>query len=515
MLTPSDLNLPEKFTSWRPGQLETAAKIAAFQKYAFLLDAPTGSGKSLIAAAVQRLFDKPIVYICTTKQLQDQLLRDFPYARTLKGRGNYVCLKYPRMFPDISAEDCTHSEANECTLRGKCPYIREKRIALQAPLAVLNTAYFLSEANYVGAFSGRDFLVVDEVDTLEDQLMSFVEVVITARQLANLDVEPPRYKTKFESWIDWGRRTLDVLRPRLRELEAELEGGEWTTVNIKALRVKRNLKRLVGKLEFFVKEVDKTWVWYPGEDRWVFKPVWVSKYAHAALWKHTKKILGMSATILDPRQVSANTGLMLGGRVYTYLALPSPFPKENRPVYYEPCANVVAKQMNVALVRLTKAVRGIIDKHPNDKILLHTVSYKVRNHLIEHVDSSRLVTHDIRNRAEALLKFKSSPNPLVLISPSMDRGIDLPNEECRVVVIAKVPYADLGDTQVSHRVYGSTDGNNWYAHKAVSTIVQMAGRAVRSKDDYAVTYILDEQFGKLYGEHRAMFPGWFKEAVVL
>ena len=514
MLTPADLSLPEKFTSWRPGQLQTAAKIAASSKYAYLLDAPTGSGKSLVAAAAQRLLDKSVVYLATTKQLQDQLLADFPYARTLKGRSNYICIKYPKMFPNISAEDCTHTENNECKLRGKCPYIRAKREALAAPLAVLNTAYFLSEANYVGGFSGQELLVIDEFDTVEDQLMSFIEVVITQRQLSSLHVAPPMYRTKFESWVDWARRTLSELMPQLRQLERETE-GDWTTVDFKALRAKRNLRRLVGKLEFFVKEVNSTWVWYPGEDRWVFKPVWISRYANATLWKHTKKILGMSATILDPRQVCANVGLTLGDRRYDYVALPSPFPKENRPVYYEPCANVVAKQMDVALRKLIKAVKGIMDKHPKDRILVHTVSYKVRDYLMKNIGDSRLVTHSTRDRAEVLSKFKASTTPQVLISPSMDRGIDLPDEECRVVVIAKVPYADLGDAQVNRRIYGSKDGNNWYSHKTISTIVQMAGRAVRSKGDYAVTYILDEQFGKLYGEHRALFPAWFKEAVVM
>jgi len=245
VLTPADLSLPEKFGSWRPGQLQTAAKIAASQKYAFLLDAPTGSGKSLIAAAVQRILGKSVVYCATTKQLQDQLLHDFPYARTLKGRNNYPCLKYEKMFPRVSAEDCTHSKDNECKYHNKCPYMRAKREALAAPLAVLNIAYFLSEVNFVGAFSGCELLVIDECDTLEDQLMSFTQLVITQRQLNNLDISPPRYKTKFESWVEWARRALDNLIPQLRKLEEEVDSGSWGTVDFALLRRKRNLTRLV------------------------------------------------------------------------------------------------------------------------------------------------------------------------------------------------------------------------------------------------------------------------------
>jgi len=515
MLTPADLSLPEKFGSWRPGQLQTAAKIAASEKYAFLLDAPTGSGKSLIAAAVQRLVGKNMVYCCTTKQLQDQLLHDFPYARTLKGRNNYPCLKYEKMYPRISAEDCTHSREQECRFHNRCPYVRAKREALAAPLAILNIAYFLSEANFVGGFSDCELLVIDECDTLEDQLMSFTQLVITQRQLSSLDISPPRYKTKFESWVEWARRALDSLIPQLRGLEGEIDNSSWGTVDFALLRKKRNLTRLVSKLKFFTAEVDKTWVWYPGADKWVFKPVWIAKYASGVLWKHAKRVLEMSATVLDAKQMCVNTGLLYGDRKFDYIALPSPFAKEHRPVYYEPCGSIIRKRMDIALPQLALALKKIMDKHPNDRILVHTVSYKVRDYLRMNIKSDRFIIHSTADRDKVLENFKRSVKPLVLLSPSMGRGVDLPDEECRVVVIAKVPYPDLGDPQVNRRVHGSKDGDDWYAHKTVSTIVQASGRACRSMDDYSITYVLDGQFGKIYGEHFKVFPAWYRESVIM
>lgn len=511
-LTPADLGLPEKFTSWRPGQLETAAKIAATDKYAFLLDAPTGSGKSLIAAAAQKISDKNVVYLCTTKQLQDQLLHDFPYAKTIKGRVNYRCLKFPRMYPKVTAETCIHTEDNPCEHISSCPYIVAKRAALGAPLAVLNTAYFMTEANFVGGFSDQELVVVDEFDTVEDQLMSFIEVAITQRQLSRLRISPPRYKTKFEAWVEWARNAISQIVPELHTLEKEL-ASDWATVDFEVFRRKQQLERLLAKLRFFVAEVDKNWVWYPSTDRWVFKPVWVARYANAALWKHTKKVLGMSATILDSRQVSVNVGLATKG--IRYAALPSPFPKENRPVFYEPCANVVHKNMSVALPRLVHALEGIIAKHKDDRILVHTVSYKVRDYLVNHVADRRIITHTSMNRAQVLEAFKASDKPLVLLSPSMDRGVDLPDDECRVVVIAKLPYPDLSDPQVNKRVHASADGGRWYAHKTISTVIQMSGRACRSKEDHAITYVLDEQFGKVYRENKGMFPRWFTEALIM
>lgn len=516
-MKPTDLYLPEKFTVFRPRQLETAAKVNTSKKFAYLLDAPTGIGKSLIAATVQRLSNKRMIYTCTTKQLQDQLVRDFPYAKTIKGRGNYKCLKYPQMFPEITAEECTHKPpASMCDYHSACPYMVAKMEAMNSPMAILNIAYFLSEANFVGMFSGRDLLVVDEFDTTEDQLMNFVEVVITQWQLKRLDVAPPKFKTKFESWVEWANLTLRALLPELARLEEMTSGeGTWDTLDIRDLRRKRELSRIVSKLRFFVKEVNKNWVWYSGPDRWSFKPIWVSRYATGFLWQHAKKVLGMSATILDPKQVAANVGFALGGKDFEYSSMTSPFPKQNRPVYYEPCADVTSKKMDTALPALAVAVRKIIDSKPDEHILVHTVSYKVRDYLMKNIIDKRIITHTTKDRAKVLDRFKTSKQPLVLISPSMDRGVDLRDDECRVVIIAKVPYPDLGDPQTNKRVHASVDGNNWYIHKTISTIVQMSGRAVRSESDYAETHILDRQFGRIFSEHRTMFPSWWREAVIL
>jgi Rad3-related DNA helicase len=115
-------------------------------------------------------------------------------------------------------------------------------------------------------------------------------------------------------------------------------------------------------------------------------------------------------------------------------------------------------------------------------------------------------------REDALGKYKRMPGA-VMFAPSMQRGVDLPGDLCRVQVIAKVPFPALGDRQVSARTH-LPGGQTWYNVQAIRDVVQMAGRGVRSKDDHAVTYILDRQFGRnLWGKNKSMFPAWFNEAI--
>jgi Rad3-related DNA helicase len=44
--------------------------------------------------------------------------------------------------------------------------------------------------------------------------------------------------------------------------------------------------------------------------------------------------------------------------------------------------------------------------------------------------------------------------------------------------------------------------------------VQSYGRSIRSKDDWAKTYVLDSSFGDFLKKNQNMFPDWFTSAIV-
>ena len=53
----------------------------------------------------------------------------------------------------------------------------------------------------------------------------------------------------------------------------------------------------------------------------------------------------------------------------------------------------------------------------------------------------------------------------------------------------------------------------WYQYQAVKSIIQARGRSIRTKDDYAVTYILDNAFERLYSKNIKMFPTYFRKSL--
>jgi Rad3-related DNA helicase len=537
-LTPASLGLPPQFTEFRPAQLQALERIQANKRRFILLQAPTGSGKSLIVAAAQRLLRTRFLYTCHTKQLQAQFVDDFAYdleekeyAVELKGRANYPTLRYGHLFPKINASMCTSKKEihcrwccdGECNPDGitgadgrelcfaklDCPYRVQKARVARAELAVVNTALFLNEANFVGQFNGWPWLVLDEADLIESALMNFVEVEITRRWIERLGLEPPKRKTVQEAWIEWASHVaLPAVNAELLKLESEY--------GVEDMSRQGELERMQKKLEFFLREVSEKgkWVFLPEEERWTFKPVFISGYAEQHLWRHADRFLLMSATIISPDEMAHSLGIPRDE--IDFIDLPSTFPPERRPIYYLPAANLTKKTEKLERPKAIAALDSILDRHPDDKVLVHTVSYGYAQQtfsLSRH--QRRMLTYDqAKDREIKLEEFKKAPNGTVLVASSMERGVNLPGDLCRVAVVMKVPFLNLGDKQIATRLHaGKKNGQLWYNVSAIRTLVQMCGRGMRSADDRCDIYILDAQFERLYRENKYLFPAWWRAAL--
>ena len=145
------------------------------------------------------------------------------------------------------------------------------------------------------------------------------------------------------------------------------------------------------------------------------------------------------------------------------------------------------------------------------KVLVHTVSY-TQSALI-HGNSKYVFSMILAEREDdkdkLVAEFRRRREFAILVGPCFGQGIDLPGDECRVNIIAKVPYPDMGDKKTRARV---AERPSWLDHVTSVRIVQAAGRGVRSEDDWCVTWIVDAQFKSFLG--RARFPEWFRESIV-
>jgi Rad3-related DNA helicase len=124
--------------------------------------------------------------------------------------------------------------------------------------------------------------------------------------------------------------------------------------------------------------------------------------------------------------------------------------------------------------------------------------------------SKRLLTHNSDNRDQILEKHLKSKEPTVIVSPSMTEGVDLKGDLSRFQILCKVPYPYLGDKLVQKKMKKWTW---WYPLQTSKTIIQSLGRSVRSSTDHAISYILDSDWNRFYGQNREMFPVDFKDSI--
>lgn len=540
---------PTKLPTWVRGfrghQWDCAREIV--EHYAdpevrlVFLDGPTGAGKTLIAEMVRRLLGDRAVYVCSGKSLQDQFVGDFEYSRVLKGRANY-----PTLFggPDVTAADCSSEGPGSMCLTGchdqmgRCPYNVAKGQAVRSDLAVLNTAYFLAEAQVERTqFGGKKFQlgIFDEADTLEAELMGHVEVAITSRRLAELHVGLPEYLTKPEAWGEWIReKVIPAVKKQVDRYPAKLDSSRSLKDGLRVLRIRRSWERMLGKLYVVAGGVGAgNWVFDDYRNGGaVFKPVRVDGFGQSMLWRHFDRFLLMSATLISADEIADSLGF---DGAYRVVKAPMTFPVENRKIYVAPVANMTNRAKEEEWPKAAKAISSIMELHEiSDKILVHTVSYKLAEYLMANVpkpylgpnsvllkdgaavvgvDGRRFFTYrSAEERDHALAQFRNTPGA-VMFAPSLDRGIDLKDEDCRVCVVAKMAFPNLGDKQISARLH-SKGGQLWYAVQTIRSLVQSTGRGVRHADDYCTTYIVDRQFvSNVWKSNKHLLPGWWRESV--
>ena len=240
----------------------------------------------------------------------------------------------------------------------------------------------------------------------------------------------------------------------------------------------------------------------------MFKPIDVAKYAEQYLLRLGHKVLFMSATLLSHDKFAQTLGIdkdQISGK-----SLPSPFPTSNRPILHVPMGKMTSKEIDNTLPVLCSAIEKILEQHKEEKGIIHTHSYKISNYIKNNVKSSRLLFSTASDRDDILKKHMKSKKATVLVSPSMTEGVDLKGDFSRFQILCKVPYPFLGDKIVKKRM---NKWKWWSSFQTAKSVIQSIGRSIRSKDDKAVTYILDSDWSRFFKYNAGLFPKDFLKCI--
>ena len=558
-----ELNTFGKDFEFRKGQREIITKICETYledpESTLVIDAPTGAGKSLIAmwsAHILKELGNRGYMVTSDLSLQDQYESDFyNYGLrwpSIKGVDNYECSVngLPFSLGDCKLKGMGYEQAERLPCYGSCEYLQNRRRAIDQPIALLNYSFWLIQRNYVEAkmlqddrvvpFEQRDFVFFDEAHRIDDIVQShfspriepgLVERMMTLNRFASKQgfQEASYTKNKIQSLVNHmmvgGKNDVFTAMSeferilhsfgKVRQVANKMAKKRYGTAGVPkdwqtAFGHFDRLKDVHCKVEDYlslIKEVgiDKMVLdqnEHEAKFMCVEESLMINKYLHE---KANFKVF-MSATIGDPKAFVK----IMGIKNAKFIRMDNAFNYDKSPVVFVNRHKLSFREREASLPKVVEIMDQIISKHKGQRGIIHCGSYEFMNYIqSKSKHTFRLMNYEnSKQKADVLELFKKKEDA-VLMGPSLLEGLDLKDDTSRFQIFFKVPYPSLGDPLIKAKMQTS---NEWYDWKTGISIMQGVGRSVRSKDDWAVTYVLDACFRSLINKP-GFFPPSFMERI--
>ena len=520
-----------KQIKWRHQQRESVEEICKqilSGTSDIILDAPTGTGKSLIAIAasyVLRELHKDSYILVSDLELQSQYEEDFKekrlYIPSIKGVDNYIC--------DDNDQRVSHGTCNLQKLQKKkltcystCGYYSARDRAIEANVSLLNYSYWLIQMNYVNlrfnvnSFNVRDVCFLDEAHKLDLIVHNHFAPRINDSLLISLQSINHKIKhyqdIPIRNIIDSIRRTNNTkeIMSLMKDLKdilfyicesiktylAAYSFGEIpTTDEILMLNSFERIKDVFCKVQDFEELVvqDKSLVTKTLESNEINLNYLDSQQMLSVFFqRYTKQRVFMSATWGNIEKSSS----FLGIKNYEHIKVDNVFD------WSSSSYNVVGKhsltyhKREENLVKAIKDLDVILEKYPKQRGIIHTGSYAFSDEILMHSKFKDRFTmyKNSEEKSRALLAHKLHEDS-ILLGPSLLEGINLPDELCNFIIFFKCPYMGLSSDFIGKKVNLYPE---WYDWKTALLIEQGCGRGMRHKDDKCDVWFIDASFVKFF-----------------
>jgi len=379
--------------------------------------------------------------------------------------------------------------------------------------------------NPVGSFKARDVLIIDECHLLESQLIQWATLFVSPSQiLKEHEIDIPIHNNKSgykenKNWLETVWNIIVAKREDLYEEVRDLLSGKdpdyLTDEEMQELLTSNSayykIDKLYRKFQIFFQATNKEhWLCEPQNDGLMLTPIDIGDLFHRYIKKMAiQKIFFMSATILDMVGFAKNLGLRK--EETAIVRVDSDFPPEKSPIIFKPCGSMSYNKVDETIPKVIEKIKEILEKHPDEKAIIHTGNYKIAHAIYNALNNPRLIIkQDGETNEQLLKKHTQSKDPTVLISPSLTTGVDLKDDLSRFQIIVKLPFMSLSDARVKKKIEMDED---WYVCEMFRTLVQAAGRSTRSNEDWSTTYVLDSSFYRWVIKYKKWFTMSFLKRI--
>lgn len=509
---------------------------------------PTGSGKTHIATSIARSarsvdqerrdiidtydvfrkdkngtfvhassFDKKISFggfvLTVTRSLQNQYVEMFPEIIAAKGKNNYFCDVDKNLTADFAPCLFSPELKQDCFNQDRCPYYKTRKNALLSPDSVLNYRAFFNLPEFL---QRRQYLICDEADEIEDELISQYSITINYAQLLSEEIQFKKIiSDDSEEAFQWLQDVFLQLNEQLTATKHKMsllanKNNKFEGIMFKQMQRMGKLSNLYTSIravieywhecEFLVENKDAKEV--------TFAPLNIKPLAQK-FFSQADNIVLMSATISNPEEYAKSLGIKKDE--YIFIDAKSSFDPQKSPIYCSTKYSLSYKTLNAQLPKVIDLIARICESHRGQKGIIHTHTNQIASELRKKFSKNkRFLFREIGISNEDIIKehIERKEEDTILVSPSLDTGVSLDDELGRFQIIVKAPYLPLG----SKRIKKVFDKNpKYYTMKMIDKLIQMSGRCTRSKDDHSVTYILDNSAVKAITANKNLLPKYFLE----
>lgn len=483
--------------------------------------APTGSGKSLLAKTIaassqpptkefvetinsyaafrqdfegnyvnsEQCFAEPpfgAFVLTITKSLQDQYTTLFSDTNLLKGKQNYICDVDENFMVDLAPCTFVPQLRDKCWGENRCKYFNARNAALTSKFSVLNYKMFLALPSHV---KRKNVIICDEASELEEELVKQFSAEIEYKKLEEYDIEVPKLitdnKDKACIWLYNLIQTVSIHVDELSKLLQQQPGLVSKKDRIKYAYFKNLHASLSSVIELWTK---CDYVIDYDSQKVCITPLHANVLT-SHVFDHADKVVLLSATIIDHKHFAKSLGIT----DYAYVEAESEFDSKKSPIYISSAHKLNFKNLKNTLPKICKQIEDIVEHHKGEKGIIHTHSQEITNIIYDKLGNNErfLFRNTFATNEDILKRHKETEEATILVSPSLAYGVDLKDELARFQIIVKLPFLPLYSKRI--KKLAELD-RSWYENKMLNSVVQAAGRATRSKNDFSITYILDGTF---------------------
>jgi Rad3-related DNA helicase len=523
---PSPRELGGPHDTWRESQWEAYCDVKKVMDgdggYIFL-EAPTGTGKSLISTAMGH--DDRVLVCVQTLGLLTQYEKQYGFS-VVRGRQEYECTwsikrdkwkKKYGFYPLCS--DCSFDPMGKCPVAKDCLYLKAKHTALAAQRAACTYRY-IGVSRLMKDRIGN--IVFDEAHDSAEELIRFNTMEVTFERMHDYGL--PQFPINWIGIENQGdillNKEKDLIYPWLKESMLRLaKMGEKD--NRQGARCRRAYDRFSRMSEELI---DGEWFLRIGDEGIELLALDAKRIAQSIFRNKRTKLL-MSATIGNPRPLADSLGI----EDYKFHTYPHPVPREFRMVKDLKMPRMTKhnlhKNIDYPHIQAETVWKWIQGFPASWRGVIVTTSYRkieaLANLLKPKAGDRRLVvqyaSEKVGDVVERFITDVQDGDIMIGTIQGMGSGLDLYGDLARWIVVAGTPHENPTDeyAKARRKTFGGITYQYWLTYNAV---VQACGRVSRAEKDvngnWLPNYAAIADGSATTRTAMRYYPDWYKEALI-